>query len=75
MNQLPGSGRFDRIVGDQWKLLLLRGIGTIGAVGFGIQVVLFPLIGNSTNGTVCQYCLGAVLGFPIAGLLKGSSKE
>lgn len=75
MNNLPGSGRFDRIVGDQWKLLILRAIGTIGAIGLFIQIIIFPIIHTPTSGTACQYCLAAGLGFPIAGLLKGSQKE
>ena len=76
MTKKPGSGPFDfEKLGEQWKLITLRAIGTVGAVGFLIQVIIFPIIGNPTNGTACQWCLVAGMGLPIAGLLKGSQKE
>lgn len=76
MNNVPGRDRFDfEKMSGQWRLLTLRLIGTIGAVGLCIQLIIFPIFQLPISGTACQYCLGAGLGLPIAGLLKGSQKE
>lgn len=75
MNKPPGSGRLEKFLNEQWRVITLRVIGSIGAVGFFIQVIVFPVTHNPTSGTATQWCLVAALGLPVAGLLKGSPKE
>lgn len=76
MNNLKIDPERLRRWSNNWKVICLMMVGGAGAFALVTEIAIFPIfLGLPTNGTTCQYALGAVIGIPVAQILKLSTME
>lgn len=56
------------LVREWWKEIILIVVGSMGAIGLSIQIILKPLLHQPWDMELAGFCLAAALGIPIAGI-------